>query len=83
MSNWKINLENELKLKGHSKKTIKAYCYHVNKFFESKLHHLCSSKSIYLYFLSLQELRSNKFTIIFLNVVTFKKFSVKIHELFK
>ncbi len=37
MSNWKINLENELKLRGHSKKTIKAYSFHVKKFIESKL----------------------------------------------
>ena len=37
MANWKIKLENELKLRGHSKKTINAYSFHVKKFLDSGL----------------------------------------------
>lgn len=37
MDNWKTQLENELKLKGYSRKTIRSYLFHVSKFIESEL----------------------------------------------
>jgi integrase/recombinase XerD len=35
MENWKEKLENEMKLRGYSGKTMKAYCYHVSRFLQS------------------------------------------------
>ena len=37
MDNWKEKLENELKLKGYSRKTLKSYGYHVDRFLKSGL----------------------------------------------
>ena len=34
-ADWKILLENELKLKGFSKRTVKTYSYHINLFLNS------------------------------------------------
>lgn len=37
MDNWKEKMENELKLRGYSKKTASSYFYHVEKFLDSGL----------------------------------------------
>ncbi len=37
MTNWETRLKNELRLRGHSKKTINAYYFHVKKFLDSGL----------------------------------------------
>lgn len=37
MDNWKEKLGNELKIRGYSKKTIRSYMFHVEKFIESGL----------------------------------------------
>ncbi len=37
VDNWQCLVENELKLKGYSKKTLKAYLFHIGKFIESGL----------------------------------------------
>ena len=37
MDNWQCLVENELKLKGYSRRTIRAYLFHITKFMESGL----------------------------------------------